>query len=98
MSVVDHVPGAEEEVDLRRGELLAPGAALVTVAFWASAFVGIRSAGMPFRPARLLGRWPSALPFSASSLHFAASAFRAGGSSRSSASAASFGSPSTTSR
>jgi drug/metabolite transporter (DMT)-like permease len=41
----------------RRESLLALGAALVTVALWASAFVGIRSAGHEFSPGALaLGR------------------------------------------
>jgi drug/metabolite transporter (DMT)-like permease len=41
----------------RRGELVALGAALVTVTLWASAFVGIRAAGGDFAPATLaLGR------------------------------------------
>jgi drug/metabolite transporter (DMT)-like permease len=41
----------------RRESLLALGAALVTVALWASAFVGIRSAGHQFSPGALaLGR------------------------------------------
>ncbi|MFR0353641.1 DMT family transporter [Streptomyces sediminimaris] len=41
----------------RRGELLAPGAAAVTVVLWASAFVSIRSAGQAYAPGALaLGR------------------------------------------
>ena len=41
----------------RRGELLALGAALVTVVLWSSAFVGIRSAGTEFSAGALtLGR------------------------------------------
>jgi drug/metabolite transporter (DMT)-like permease len=39
------VAAAERDESARRGELLALGAALVTVVFWASAFVGIRDAG-----------------------------------------------------
>ncbi|MGC0333011.1 drug/metabolite transporter (DMT)-like permease [Streptomyces sp. SAI-170] len=42
---------------LRRGELLAAGAACVTVVLWASAFVSIRSAGAAYSPGALaLGR------------------------------------------
>src|SRR5438046_557412 len=37
----------------RRTELIALGAALVTVVVWASAFVGIRSAGHWFAPGSL---------------------------------------------
>lgn len=41
----------------RRGELLAAGAAAVTVVLWASAFVSIRSAGSAYSPGALaLGR------------------------------------------
>lgn len=40
----------------RRTELLAAGAATVTVILWASAFVSIRSAGAAYSPAP----WPSA--------------------------------------
>ncbi|MFJ9539391.1 DMT family transporter [Streptomyces sp. NPDC101225] len=41
----------------RRSELLAPGAAAVTVVLWASAFVSIRSAGAAYSPGALaLGR------------------------------------------
>ena len=41
----------------RRGELLAAGAAVVTVVVWASAFVSIRSAGAAYSPGALaLGR------------------------------------------
>ncbi|MFG2787582.1 DMT family transporter [Streptomyces sp. NPDC048419] len=44
-------------MNLRRSELLAPGAALVTVVLWASAFVSIRSAGSAYSPGALaLGR------------------------------------------
>jgi drug/metabolite transporter (DMT)-like permease len=44
-------------LDERRTRLTAPGAALVTVVLWASAFVGIRSAGRAFGPGPLsLGR------------------------------------------
>src|SRR5215218_4394703 len=40
-----------------RAQLLAPAAALLTVTLWASAFVGIRSAGHQFTPGALaLGR------------------------------------------
>jgi drug/metabolite transporter (DMT)-like permease len=47
----------QEAAGPRREELLALGAALVTVALWASAFVGIRAAGDDFAPASLaLGR------------------------------------------
>lgn len=47
----------DEAAGLRREELLALGAALVTVVLWASAFVGIRAAGDDFAPASLaLGR------------------------------------------
>jgi drug/metabolite transporter (DMT)-like permease len=43
--------------DARRESLLALGAALVTVVLWASAFVGIRSAGHELSPGALaLGR------------------------------------------
>ncbi|MDG5804912.1 DMT family transporter [Streptomyces ossamyceticus] len=42
---------------VRRAELLAGGAALVTVVLWASAFVSIRSAGQAYSPGALaLGR------------------------------------------
>jgi drug/metabolite transporter (DMT)-like permease len=40
-------------VEERRGRLAASGAALVTVTLWASAFVGIRSAGHAFGPGEL---------------------------------------------
>jgi drug/metabolite transporter (DMT)-like permease len=44
-------------MSLRRSDLLAPGAALVTVVLWASAFVSIRSAGGAYSPGALaLGR------------------------------------------
>ncbi|MFI6662396.1 DMT family transporter [Streptomyces sp. NPDC050523] len=44
-------------MNIRRTELLAPGAALVTVVLWASAFVSIRSAGAAYSPGALaLGR------------------------------------------
>ncbi|MFE7167587.1 DMT family transporter [Streptomyces sp. NPDC057616] len=44
-------------MNLRRTELLAPGAAAVTVVLWASAFVSIRSAGDAYSPGALaLGR------------------------------------------
>jgi drug/metabolite transporter (DMT)-like permease len=47
----------EEAAGPRRAELLALGAALVTVVLWASAFVGIRAAGDDFAPTSLaLGR------------------------------------------
>ncbi len=47
----------DEAAEPRREELLALGAALLTVALWASAFVGIRAAGHDFAPASLaLGR------------------------------------------
>jgi drug/metabolite transporter (DMT)-like permease len=47
----------EEAAEPRGEELLAVGAALVTVVLWASAFVGIRAAGEDFAPAALaLGR------------------------------------------
>jgi drug/metabolite transporter (DMT)-like permease len=45
------------EAPLARGRLLAPAAALLTVTLWASAFVGIRSAGHELSPGALaLGR------------------------------------------
>src|SRR5579862_6316910 len=48
---------AEAEAPARPRDLAALGAALVTVVFWASAFVGIRSAGRSFSPGALsLGR------------------------------------------
>ncbi|WP_420708281.1 DMT family transporter [Streptomyces sp. HGB0020] len=44
-------------MNLRRSDLLAPGAAAVTVVLWASAFVSIRSAGAAYSPGALaLGR------------------------------------------
>ena len=43
----------ERDLHARRDELLALGAALVTVGFWASAFVGIRDAGEEFSPGAL---------------------------------------------
>jgi drug/metabolite transporter (DMT)-like permease len=51
------VAARTSEEDARRGALLAAGAALVTVLFWASAFVGIRAAGKDIAPGPLaLGR------------------------------------------
>ena len=44
MDVAEQAGGRERE-SARRDELLALGAALVTVALWASAFVAIRDAG-----------------------------------------------------
>ena len=59
-------------------DLAALGAALVTVVFWASAFVGIRSAGQDFSPGALsLGRLLVAQPCSARSSSCAASGCRA---------------------
>jgi drug/metabolite transporter (DMT)-like permease len=47
----------QDAVEVRRGESLALLAALTTVVLWASAFVGIRSAGRSFSPEALaLGR------------------------------------------
>jgi drug/metabolite transporter (DMT)-like permease len=44
-------------MNIRRPELLAPGAAVITVVLWASAFVSIRSAGDAYSPGALaLGR------------------------------------------
>ena len=40
-------------MNLRRTELLAAGAATVTVILWASAFVSIRSAGAAYSPGAL---------------------------------------------
>lgn len=48
---------ADRDAGAHRERLLALGAALTTVVFWASAFVGIRSAGHAFSPGALaLGR------------------------------------------
>jgi drug/metabolite transporter (DMT)-like permease len=47
-----YAPGVRSGT-VRREELLALAAALVTVALWASAFVGIRSAGRDFSPGAL---------------------------------------------
>src|SRR6185437_6369261 len=48
---------AVAQTEPRPRDLAAFGAALVTVVFWASAFVGIRSAGKTFAPGALsLGR------------------------------------------
>jgi drug/metabolite transporter (DMT)-like permease len=58
--VAEHVlaePSARRWERLRSERMLALGAALVTVCFWASAFVGIRSAGRSLSPGALsLGR------------------------------------------
>ena len=48
--------GGEQDKHARRDELLALAAALVTVVFWASAFVGIRDAGEGSRRALALAR------------------------------------------
>ncbi|MGW0704518.1 DMT family transporter [Streptomyces sp. NPDC002643] len=51
------MPNNSPSVPSRRGELLAAGAAAVTVVLWASAFVSIRSAGEAYSPGALaLGR------------------------------------------
>src|SRR3954468_8865178 len=51
------VATTDEPPAARREELVALGAALVTVTLWAAAFVGIRAAGDDFAPgARALGR------------------------------------------
>ncbi len=48
---------ASSPAPARRAELLAAGAATVTVVLWASAFVSIRSAGAVYSPGALaLGR------------------------------------------
>lgn len=55
MSVADQPlePPLEDDAKKRRSDLLAFGAALVTVGFWASAFVGIRDAGEELSPGAL---------------------------------------------
>ncbi|MER5829107.1 hypothetical protein ABT086_44805, partial [Streptomyces mirabilis] len=48
---------ATSPASARRADLLAAGAATVTVVLWASAFVSIRSAGAAYSPGALaLGR------------------------------------------
>jgi drug/metabolite transporter (DMT)-like permease len=46
-------PPLDDDAKKRRNDLLAFGAALVTVGFWASAFVGIRDAGEELSPGAL---------------------------------------------
>jgi drug/metabolite transporter (DMT)-like permease len=53
MDAAEQSAGREQDAAARRDELLALGAALVTVAFWASAFVGIRDAGEDLSPGAL---------------------------------------------
>jgi drug/metabolite transporter (DMT)-like permease len=53
MDAAEQSPRREQDAAARRDELLALGAALVTVAFWASAFVGIRDAGEELSPGAL---------------------------------------------
>jgi drug/metabolite transporter (DMT)-like permease len=53
MAVAEEQRGAGQDAGARRGELLALGAALITVGFWASAFVGIRDAGEELSPGAL---------------------------------------------
>jgi drug/metabolite transporter (DMT)-like permease len=53
MDAAEQVRGRAEDAAVRRDEVLALAAALVTVGFWASAFVGIRDAGEELSPGAL---------------------------------------------